>query len=106
VLTYCALPVAQFFGLQINSCGPPWADRRTRAALAKSAFNYAYVVSGSVSSKVNDEPEHVYKASDVFFGEPGSRHLISRNASNIKPAKLLAAFVVDSNDTALTTNDE
>jgi len=29
---------------------------------AKSAFIYAYVVSGSIASKVNDGPERVYKA--------------------------------------------
>jgi len=73
---------------------------------AKSAFIYAYVVSGSIASKVNDGPERVYKAGDAFFEEPGSRHPVSRNASKTKAAKLLAVFVVDSNDTALTTNDE
>ncbi|MEX3952846.1 cupin domain-containing protein [Paraburkholderia sp. EG287B] len=73
---------------------------------AKSAFIYAYVVSGSVASKVNDEPERVYKAGEAFFEEPGSRHPVSRNASKTTPAKLLAVFVVDSNDTALTTNDQ
>jgi len=70
---------------------------------AKSAFIYAYVVSGSIASKVNDGPERVYKAGESFFEEPGSRHPVSRNASKTKPAKLLAVFVVDSNDTALTT---
>ena len=71
---------------------------------AKSAFIYAYVVSGSVVSKVNDEPEHVYRAGESFFEEPGSLHAVSRNASKTKPAKLLAVFVVDSDDKQLTTN--
>jgi quercetin dioxygenase-like cupin family protein len=72
---------------------------------AKSSFIYAYVVSGSVASKVNDEPERVYKAGESFFEEPGARHSVSRNASKTRPAKLLAVFVVDSDDKALTTND-
>jgi quercetin dioxygenase-like cupin family protein len=71
---------------------------------AKSAFIYAYVVSGSVVSKVNDGPERVYKAGESFFEEPGSFHAVSRNASKTKPAKLLAVFVVDSDDKELTTN--
>lgn len=71
---------------------------------AKSAFIYAYVVSGSVVSKVNDEPEHVYKAGESFVEGPGSLHAVSRNASKTKPAKLLAVFVVDSDDKQLTTN--
>ncbi|MBP0619462.1 cupin domain-containing protein [Cupriavidus consociatus] len=72
---------------------------------AKSSFIYAYVVSGSIASKVNDEPERVYKAGESFFETPGSRHPVSRNASKTKPAKLLAVFVVDSADKALTIND-
>ncbi|MFP3556188.1 cupin domain-containing protein [Paraburkholderia sp. SIMBA_049] len=71
---------------------------------AKSAFIYAYVVSGSVVSKVNDGPERVYKAGESFFEEPGSLHAVSRNASKTVPAKLLAVFVVDSDDKQLTTN--
>jgi quercetin dioxygenase-like cupin family protein len=69
---------------------------------AKSAFIYAYVVSGSIASKVNDGPERVYKAGEAFYEEPGSRHPVSRNASKTKPAKLLAVFIVDTDDKELT----
>jgi quercetin dioxygenase-like cupin family protein len=72
---------------------------------SKSAFIYAYVVSGSIASKVNDGPERVYKAGESFHEDPGSRHPVSRNASKTKPAKLLAVFVVDSGDHPLTTNE-
>ena len=34
---------------------------------------------------------------------PGALHSISRNASKTQPAKLLAVFVLDTNDKALTT---
>ena len=72
---------------------------------SKSAFIYAYVVSGSIASKVNDGPERIYKAGQSFHEDPGSRHPVSRNASTTKPAKLLAVFVVDSGDHPLTTNE-
>lgn len=72
---------------------------------AKSSFIYAYVVSGSVASKVNDGPERIYKAGESFHEDPGSRHPVSRNASKTKPAKLLAVIVVDSGDHPLTTNE-
>ena len=72
---------------------------------AKSSFIYAYVVSGGIVSKVNDGPERTYKAGESFHEDPGSRHPVARNASKTKPAKLLAVFVVDSNDKPLTTND-
>ncbi len=84
---------------------PPGAASRPHAH-AKSAFIYAYVVSGSIVSKVNDDPEQVYKAGESFYEEPGSRHPVSRNASKTEPAKLLAVFVVDSDDKELTTNDK
>jgi len=70
---------------------------------AKSAFIYAYVVSGAIESQVNDGPKRVYRAGESFFEEPGSLHRVSRNASRTEPAKLLAVFVVDTNDKALTT---
>jgi quercetin dioxygenase-like cupin family protein len=70
---------------------------------AKSAFIYAYVVSGAIESQVNDGPKRVYHAGESFFEEPGAVHRVSRNASSTEPAKLLAVFVVDSGDTALTT---
>ncbi len=73
---------------------------------AKSAFIYAYVVSGSIVSKVNDGPERTYKAGQSFYEEPGSSHPVSRNASKTQPAKLLAVFVIDSDDKELTTNDK
>lgn len=73
---------------------------------AKSAFIYAYVVSGAIESQVDGEPAHVYTAGQSFHEEPGAIHRISRNASKSEPAKLLAVFVVDSNDAALTTPEK
>lgn len=70
---------------------------------AKSAFIYAYVISGSIESKVNDEKAKVYHAGESWYEPPGAIHLISRNMSKTKSAKLLAVFVVDSDDKALVT---
>src|SRR6187549_4184059 len=70
---------------------------------AKSAFIFAYVVSGKIESQVNDGPKRVYRAGESFFETPGSSHPVSRNASKTEPAKLLAVFVVDTDDKNLTT---
>jgi quercetin dioxygenase-like cupin family protein len=70
---------------------------------AKSSFIYAYVVSGSIESKVNDGPKRVYKAGESWSEPPGASHPISRNASKTNPARLLAVFVVDTDDKELTT---
>jgi quercetin dioxygenase-like cupin family protein len=70
---------------------------------AKSAFIYAYVLSGAIESKVNDGETRIYKPGESWSEPPGATHSISRNASKTEPAKLLAVFVVDTNDKALVT---
>ena len=60
-----------------------------------SAFIYATVLEGAIASQVNDGPVKTYLAGQSFSELPGDRHLVSANASKTKPAKLLAAFVVD-----------
>jgi quercetin dioxygenase-like cupin family protein len=70
---------------------------------AKSAFIFAYVLSGEIESQVNDGPKRVYRAGESWYETPGSIHRVSRNASKTEPAKLLAVFVVDTDDKNLTT---
>jgi quercetin dioxygenase-like cupin family protein len=70
---------------------------------AKSAFIYAYVVSGEIESKVNDGPSRIYKAGESWHEPPNSSHPVSRNVSKTMPAKLLAVIVVDSDEKQLTT---
>jgi quercetin dioxygenase-like cupin family protein len=72
---------------------------------AKSAFIYAYVVSGTIASQVEGEPAHTYRAGESFFETPGAHHVLGRNVSATEPAKLLAVFVVDAADKELTTPD-
>ncbi len=69
---------------------------------AKSAFIYAYVISGAIESKVNDGETRIYRAGESWSEAPGVTHSISRNASKTEAAKLLAVFVLDTNDTPLT----
>ena len=73
---------------------------------ARSAFIYAYVLSGAIRSQVDDEPAKVYHVGEGFYEVPGSHHRISENASDRDPASLLAVFVVDSKDTPLTLPDQ
>jgi quercetin dioxygenase-like cupin family protein len=70
---------------------------------AKSAFIYATVLEGAIRSQINGGPVTVYKAGESFSEMPGDRHGVSANASETEPAKLLAVFVVDTNETVLTT---
>ena len=72
---------------------------------AKSAFIYATVIEGEVRSKVNDGPERTFRTGENWTELPGDHHGVSANASGTKPAKILAVFVVDDQDTVLTTPD-
>jgi quercetin dioxygenase-like cupin family protein len=68
----------------------------------KSAFIYATVLEGAIRSQVNDGPVTTYQAGQSFSELPGDRHSVSANASETQPAKLLAVFVVDTNEAELT----
>src|SRR3546814_7416604 len=68
-----------------------------------SAFIYATVLEGAIRSQVNDGPVITYRAGDNFSEFPGDRHGVSENASTTEPARLLAVFVVDTEETTLTT---
>jgi quercetin dioxygenase-like cupin family protein len=67
-----------------------------------SAFIYATVLEGSILSQVNDGPVEKFKAGQSFSEYPGDRHGVSKNGSDTKPAKLLAVFVVDTDEKDLT----
>jgi quercetin dioxygenase-like cupin family protein len=70
-----------------------------------SAFIYATVLEGAIRSQVNDGPVKVYRAGESFSETPGDHHSVSANASETEPARLLAVFVVDTDEKKLTTND-
>jgi quercetin dioxygenase-like cupin family protein len=72
----------------------------------ESAFIYATVLEGEIRSKVNDGPEKVYRAGESFAELPGDRHAVSANNSKTQPARLLAVFVVDTNEKNLVTYDK
>jgi quercetin dioxygenase-like cupin family protein len=72
---------------------------------ARSALIYATVIEGEIRSKVNGGPERVFHTGENWTELPGDHHAVSANASQTKPAKILAVFVVDDQDKVLTTPD-
>jgi quercetin dioxygenase-like cupin family protein len=67
----------------------------------KSAFIYATVLEGAIKSQVNDGEVTTYRAGESWSEFPGDRHSVSQNASATEPARLLAVFVVDTDETEL-----
>lgn len=73
---------------------------------ARSAYIYAFVISGAIRSKVDDAPARIYRAGESWSEVPGAHHLVSENASKTAPARLLAVFIADTGDNTLTTPDK
>jgi quercetin dioxygenase-like cupin family protein len=61
----------------------------------------AYVLSGSIVSQVKGEPAKTYKAGEFWYEPAGSEHLVSKNASKTKPAKLLVFMVLSPDEKVL-----
>lgn len=55
----------------------------------------AYVSSGTLLNKMNDDPMKVIKAGETWYEAPGCHHRISDNASKTEPATLFATLVLD-----------
>jgi quercetin dioxygenase-like cupin family protein len=94
------IPGKSLIALEVNYAPGGASPPHTHA---KSAFIYAYVISGAIESKVNDGETRIYRAGESWSEPPGAIHWISRNASKTEPAKLLAVVVLDTNDYPLTT---
>jgi quercetin dioxygenase-like cupin family protein len=56
----------------------------------------------AIHCQINDGPVTTYEAAQSFCELPSDRHGVSANANETKPAKLLAVFAVDTNETELT----
>ena len=59
------------------------------------AFVSAYVLEGSVRSRVDDGPVTTYREGETWIEAPGAHHLLTENVSASKPSKLLVSFVAD-----------
>ena len=60
----------------------------------------AFVVSGTLVSKVGDGPEETFHAGEAWWEPPDAIHRVSRNASSTEPATLLAIYVAPKSATA------
>ena len=61
----------------------------------------AYVISGAITSQVKGEQAKTYKAGEFWYEPAGSEHLVSKNASSTKPAKLLVFMVLSPDEKVL-----
>jgi quercetin dioxygenase-like cupin family protein len=60
-----------------------------------NAHTFVYVLEGSVVMQVKGGKEVTLTPGQTFYEGPNDVHVISRNASNTKPAKFVVFFVKD-----------
>ncbi|KAF2394586.1 MULTISPECIES: cupin domain-containing protein [Pseudomonas] len=61
----------------------------------------AYVLQGQVTSQVKGQKAITYKTGEYWYEPAGSEHLVSKNASATKPAKLLVFMVLSPDEKVL-----
>ena len=102
-------PVATKDAPKVNLDG--WQMTATEITIAPGAppgrkhrhpgFVIGYVLEGSYSFAVNDQPARVVKAGEMFFesfDSPGEVHSASGNASTVAPVKFLAIVFTKKGD--------
>jgi quercetin dioxygenase-like cupin family protein len=60
-----------------------------------NAHVFVYVLEGSVVMQVKGGKEITLTPGQSFYEGPADVHIVSRNASNVKPAKFVVFFVKD-----------
>lgn len=60
-----------------------------------NASTFVYVLEGSVVMQVKGGKPMTLVPGDTFFESPDDIHVVSKNASDTKPAKILVFFVKD-----------
>jgi quercetin dioxygenase-like cupin family protein len=62
------------------------------------AFVYAYVLDGTVASKLDGAPRRTYHQGENWVEQPGAHHVLTENTSRTEPAKLLVVFISNTGD--------
>src|SRR5262245_24664967 len=84
------LPNLTMDGWEVTVSYVDYVPGRVGAAHKHPGFVLAYVLEGTVITKISDQEQRTYKTGEMFFEPPGSTHEVSRNASDSQPARLLA----------------
>ena len=108
-----ALASAAALACHTTAAGAPGGGAQVRTAIARdlpamdggrlkaTVVEVTYVVDGTLRTQVKGEPAAVYQAGESFYEAPNGVHQVSANASDRKPARLLAYFICD-RDTPLS----
>jgi quercetin dioxygenase-like cupin family protein len=87
------LPDLTLHGWSVTAVEVSYGPGESSPSHRHPGITIAYVLEGSIRSKVGDEPEQTYNAGQMFLETPGQLHGVSANASTTRPARLLAVLL-------------
>ena len=87
------LPELNLSGWSLTAVEVSYGPGEGSGAHRHPGLTIAYVLEGSIRSKVGDAAEQTYTAGQMFIEAPEQVHAVSRNASNTESAKLLAILL-------------
>ncbi|RZL89395.1 MAG: cupin domain-containing protein [Variovorax sp.] len=88
-----------FPGKQVIMAVVDYKPGQASAPHSHSGSVLAYVLEGEIVSQLTGQEPVTYKAGEAWYEAPRAGHLVSRNASNVRPAKLLAFVLTDEGGT-------
>jgi quercetin dioxygenase-like cupin family protein len=87
------LPDVNLQDWSVTTVEVSYAPGESSSAHRHPGITIVYVLEGEVRSKVGDGPEMTFTKGQMFLETPNQLHGVSRNASDTKPAKLLATLL-------------
>jgi quercetin dioxygenase-like cupin family protein len=97
------LPNLSLDGWEVTVSHVDYPPGRVGAVHHHAGFVLAYVLEGTVITKISGQGEEkTYAAGQMFYEQPGATHEVSKNASQTQPAKLLAMIFAKKGSTLTT----
>jgi quercetin dioxygenase-like cupin family protein len=97
------LPNVSLDGWEVTVSHVDYPPGRVGTVHHHAGFVLAYVLEGSVITKISDQGEEkTYHTGEMFYEQPGATHEVSKNASQTVPAKLLAMIFAKKGSTLTT----
>jgi len=97
------LPKVSLDGWQVTVSHVDYPPGRVGTAHHHAGFVLAYVLEGSIYTKISGQGERkTYDVGQMFYEQPGATHEESGNASQTQPARLLAMIFAPKGATLTT----
>jgi quercetin dioxygenase-like cupin family protein len=97
------LPNLTMDGWEVTVSHVEYAPGRVGAVHHHAGFVLAYVLEGTVITKISGQGEEkTYTTGQMFYEQPGATHEVSKNASQTQPARLLAMIFAKKGSTLTT----